>query len=181
MLYTQADDCSESKYIRAMTYYFFYNRIVGFKNPLNLSINRAFQPLTEAQTSFYRLHPQALAEEVRRCALNVTQSSPTPELEEIIDGAIMELRDIYCEKMGTYKDIDVVGAISSHYALTTVGVRGNTPFSLAESRRIIEGFNDLMSSAKGIYERHKSAIESATTKDVVVAELEQARKETEEL
>lgn len=164
-----------------MYYYFFRNRIVIFAIRLNLILNKGFVELTDEQQDFYLANPAASVEEVRKCELNHPYIPPAPSIVQLQDDAKSQLKEAYIAKMSRYSDLQVVGAISSHYALTTLTIGDTTPYTLSESKNIIEGFNSLMKSAKQVYDRHKKNIEDATTKEVIDAELEEAKEEMEAL
>lgn len=140
-----------------------------------------YEQLTDEQVEFYLANPTATVKEVKQCHLDPPPTPPDPDIEEVKEQALYELNNIYADKMGRYSDLQVVGAISSHYALTTLNIGDTTPYTLSEAKNIIEGFNSLMKSAKQVYDRYKKNIENATTKEIIAAELEAAKDELEVL
>lgn len=174
-------------------YYYFYTKngvttIVKKFFALNMNLygykegkRIYYELLTDEQESFYLNNPEASVNEVRNCMLN---EPPTPQTQSIIQ--IREyyknkLKEAYYAKMSEYSDLDVVGAISSHYANTTLSISNVTPYTASEAKNIIEGFNSLMKSAKAVYELHKTSIESATTEEDIDNEFELAKREMEAL
>lgn len=140
-----------------------------------------YEQLTDEQVEFYLANPTATVKEVKQCHLDPPPTPPDPDIEEVREQALYELNNIYADKMGRYSDLQVVGAISSHYALTTLTIGDTTPYTLSEAKNIIEGFNSLMKSAKQVYDRYKKNIENATTNEIIAAELEAAKDELEVL
>lgn len=137
--------------------------------------------LTDEQREFYLANPTATVKEVKQCHLDQPPTPPDPDIEEVREQALNDLKFMYADKMGRYSDLQVVGAMTSHYALTTLTIGDNVPYTLSEAKNIIEGFNSLMKSAKAIYDRHKKNIEDATNKEAIASELEAAKEEMEVL
>lgn len=165
-------------------YYYFYTPLIGperIERSITLMPPPLWVMLTNEQREFYLANPTATVKEVKQCHLDPPPTPPDPDIEEIRTQALSELKILYCDKMGRYSDLQVVGAMTSHYALTTLTIGDNVPYTLNEAKNIIEGFNSLMKSAKTIYDRHKKNIEDATTKDVIASELEVAKEELEVL
>lgn len=165
-------------------YYYFHTPIIGaerIEKTITPMIGSRWVELTDEQREFYFENPTATVKEVKQCHLDPPPTPPDPDIEEVREKALRDLNNLYCDKMGRYSDLQVVGAMTSHYALTTLTIGDNVPYTLSESKNIIEGFNSLMKSAKQVYERHKKNIEDATTKEVIASEIEAAREEMEVL
>lgn len=165
-------------------YYYFHTPMVGaerIEKTITPMIGFRWVELTDEQREFYLANPTATVNEVKQCHLDPPPTPPDPDIDEVREQALNDLKFMYADKMGRYSDLQVVGAISSHYALTTLTIGDNVPYTLSEAKNIIEGFNSLMKAAKQVYDRHKSAIEAATTKEVIAAELETAKEEMEAL
>lgn len=165
-------------------YYYFHTPLMGaerVEKTITPMIGFRWVELTDEQREFYLANPTATVKEVKQCHLDPPPTPPDPDIEEVREQALRDLNNLYCDKMGRYSDLQVVGAISSHYALTTLTIGDTTPYTLSESKNIIERFNSLMKSAKAIYDRHKKNIEDAATKEVIAAELEAAKEEMEVL
>lgn len=165
-------------------YYYFYTPIIGaerIEKTITPMIGFRWVELTDEQREFYLANPTATVKEVKQCHLDPPPTPPDPDIEEVREQALYELNNLYADKMGRYSDLQVVGAMTSHYALTTLTIDDNVPYSLSEAKNIIKGFNSLMKSAKAIYDRHKKNIEDATTKEVIASELEAAKEEIEAL
>lgn len=165
-------------------YYYFYTPLIGaerIEKTITSMIGLRWVMLTDEQREFYLANPTATVKEVKQCHLDPPPTPPDPDIEEVREQVLSELNNLYCDKMGRYSDLQVVGAMTSHYALTTLTIGDTTPYTISESKNIIEGFNSLMKSAKQVYNRHKSAIEDATTKETIAAELESAKEEMEVL
>lgn len=165
-------------------FYYFYTPLIGaerIEKTITPMIGLRWVELTDEQREFYIDNPTATVKEVKQCHLDPPPTPPDPDIEEVRTQTLSELKTLYCNKMDRYSDLQVVGAISSHYALTTLTISDNVPYTMSEAKNIIEGFNSLMKSAKAIYDRHKKNIEDATTKDVIASELEAAKEEMEVL
>ena len=165
-------------------YYYFYTPLIGaerIEKTITPMIGLRWVALTDEQREFYFANPTATVKEVKQCHLDSPPTPPDPDIEEVRTQTLSELKTLYCNKMDRYSDLQVVGAISSHYALTTLTIGDNVPYTLNEAKNIIEGFNSLMKSAKAIYDRHKKNIEDATSKEVIAAELEAAKEKMEAL
>lgn len=165
-------------------YYYFHTPLIGpeiVERSITLMPPPLWIMLTNEQREFYLANPTATVKEVKQCHLDPPPTPPDPDIEEVREQALYELNNLYADKIGRYSDLQVVGAISSHYALTTLTIGDNVPYTMGESKNIIEGFNSLMKSAKAIYDRHKKNIEDAATKEVIAAEFEAAKEEMEEL
>lgn len=134
---------------------------------VNVKINKSFVELTDEQREFYLSNPSASVEEVRRCELTPPYVPPAPSIVQLQDIAKEQLKAAYLAVMSRYSDLQVVGAISSHYALTTLTISDNVPYTMSEAKNIIEGFNSLGKDAKGIYERYISLLgEQMTEEDI---------------
>lgn len=164
-----------------MYYYFFRNRIVVFALRVNLMLNHGFVELTDEQREFYLANPAASVEEVRKCELNHPYIPPAPSIVQLQDDAKRQLKEAYLAKMSRYSDLQVVGAISSHYALTTLTISDNVPYTMSEAKNIIEGFNSLGKDAKGIYERYISLLGEQMTQSDIDSTLEAGVAELEAL
>lgn len=164
-----------------MYYYFFRNRIVVFALRVNLMLNHGFVELTDEQREFYLANPAASVEEVRKCELNHPYIPPAPSIVQLQDDAKRQLKEAYLAKMSRYTDLQVAMAVTSHIALTTLTIADKCLYTLKEANDIIEGFNALSKDAKSVYDRYKKNIEDATTKEVIDAELEEAKEEMEVL
>lgn len=165
-------------------YYYFHTPLIGperVERAITLMPPPLWVMLTNEQREFYLANPTATVKEVKQCHLDQPPTPSDPDIDEAREQALNDLKFMYADKMGRYSDLQVVGAISSHYALTTLTIGDTTPYTLSDAKNIIEGFNSLMKSAKAVYDRHKKNIENATTEEDIDNEFELAKREMEAL
>ncbi len=165
-------------------YYYFVTHLFGrvtiekFITPMLLL---GYEALTDEQVEFYLANPTASVEEVRKCELDPPYVPPAPSIIQLQEDAKQQLKEAYIAKMNRYSDLDVVGAISSHYALITLTIGDNVPYTLSEAKNIIEGFNSLMKSAKKVYDKYYTLLGEQMTQEAIDSTLEAGLAEMEAL
>lgn len=126
-----------------------------------------YEALTDEQVEFYLANPTASVEEVRKCELNPPYIPPTPSIVQLQEDAKRQLEDKFLAVMSRYSDLQVVMAVTSYIALTTLIISDKCPYTLKEANDIIEGFNSLAKDAKTIYDRYFALLgEQMTQEDI---------------
>lgn len=143
---------------------------------INTTINRNYRELTEEQREFYIANPTATVREVVNCQLIPPYVPPTPELDNLKLSALSELRDVYCFKMARYSELDVAMALASQTALSNLWlIAGQTPYTLAQSKDIIQGFCTLGKTCKEIYEEYVKDINDSSTEEELASALQSGK------
>lgn len=167
----------------AVTYYYYFVTHLFGRVTIEKFITKmtliGYEQLTDEQVEFYFANPTASVEEVRKCELNPPYVPPAPSIVQLQDEAKRQLEDKFLAVMNRYSDLQVVMAVTSYIALTTLIISDKCPYTLKEANDIIEGFNSLAKDAKTIYDRYFALLGAQMTQSDIdstltagIAELE---------
>lgn len=149
---------------KGTTYYYFRLNLQGqpyaIKEsaiPINTSIMRNFQAMTEEQIAFYLEHPTASIQEIVNCQLTPPYVPPEPDLVEYQEQKVKEL------KASCYGSVSVTSLEFAMAIDKVENITADSYYSLTEARQVVSDFRSQSKHAMQVYDSYKSQIEEAAT------------------
>lgn len=151
------------------TYYYFRLNLQGqpyaIKEsaiPINTSIMRNFQAMTEEQIAFYLEHPTASIQEIVNCQLTPPYVPPEPDLVEYQEQKVKELKD------ACYGSISVT-SLEFAMAIDKIENPASTAcyYNLTKAIQVRDDFRSQSKHAMQVLNTYKTQIESAQTIEAV--------------